>query len=92
MLFNRFRNLLIAIAIGSFLTVSFSCTTRPNDEQIKVMEDTRKAALDAEQKLEELKQRRQQLEGNLSQSNNKVDGVKKDKAETEQRVQNWEGN
>jgi septal ring factor EnvC (AmiA/AmiB activator) len=84
--------LIFALAIGGFLTVSFSCTPHPNDAQIKAMEETRQAALDAERKVEELKQNRQQLEGQLSQSNSKVDGVKKDKAATEQRVQNWEGN
>ena len=92
MLFKRFRNLVFKLAIFCFLFASFSCTQRPNEEQINAMEQTRQAALDAERKVEELKQNRQQLEGQLSQSNSKVDDVKKDKEATEQRVQNWEGN
>ncbi len=92
MLFKRFRNLFIALAACCFLVVSFSCTPHPNEQQINAMEETIDATLEAERKLEELKQQRGQLEGELSQKNSKVDGVKKDKADTEKRLEGWEEN
>ncbi len=84
------NGILIAVISGSFV-LSVGCTKHPNEEQIRVMEETRQAALSAEQKLEETRQKRKQKEDELAAQNKKVDKVKQQKADTEARVNNWQG-
>lgn len=83
------NKLLVALAISGFIMLSFGCTKHPNEDQIRVMEETRSAALAAEQKIQDLENQKKQLESQLAGENKKVDGVKKDKADTEARVANW---
>ena len=83
------KKLVVAIAVSGALLLSFSCTKHPNEDQIRVMEETRQAALDAEKKIQELESQKQQLQSQLAAEQKKVDGVKKDKADTEARVANW---
>lgn len=83
--------LMVASFAGSLLLAT-GCTRHPNEEQIKKMEETRAAALSAEQKVESTRQERQRLEGQLSAKKAELEKVKKEKAEVEKRVQNWQGN
>ena len=90
--FEKVRKVILVLVVGGALTLSFSCTKHPNDEQIRVMEETRSAALSAEQKLEETKQQCNDLEKELAQKQQRAQKAKDQKAAVEQRVQGWQGN
>jgi len=87
---KKLKNTVLMAVIGGSLILSVGCTKHPNEEQIRVMEETRQAALSAEQKLDETTQMRKQKENELSGSQQKVDKVKKQKAETQARVKNFD--
>ena len=90
LLLKGVRKALVVLAIGSFLLLAFSsCTKRPNEEQRMKMEETRSAALSAEQKLEEVRQQRSEAESKVASKKSQLDKVKSDKADTENRVSNW---
>ena len=86
---QKVKKLVVAIAVSGALLLSFSCTKHPNEDQIRVMEETRQAALDAEKKIQDLESQKKQLQSQLAGEQKKVDDVKKDKADTEARVANW---
>lgn len=88
---RRIRSMVLMLAMGGFLVASFSCTQRPNEEQIRVMEETRSATLDAEKKLEELKQKRQQMESELAAKKDKAGDCDTKSTAVEQRVSEWQG-
>jgi hypothetical protein len=90
--FEKVRKVVLVLVVGGALTLSFSCHGHPNDEQIRVMEETRSAALSAEQKLEETKKQCQDLENELAQKQQRAQKAKDQKAAVEQRVQGWQGN
>ena len=83
------KKLVVAIAISGFILASFGCTKHPNEDQIRVMEEARSAALAAEQKVQDLEARKKQLQDQLASEQKKVDGVKKDMADTQARIANW---
>ncbi len=90
LLLKGVRKALVVLAIGSFLLLAFSsCKSRPNEEQRMKMEETRSAALSAEQKLEEVRQQRSEAESKVASKKSQLDKVKSDKADTENRVSNW---
>lgn len=67
------------VAVGSFS----GCTKKPSQDELTKLEDARSAAESAEKKLSDLRQERQQLEGTLSQKQEKLkseeqerDGIK----------------
>ena len=86
---KKAKNLLAIVAISSALLLSVGCGWKPSEEQINQMEETRAAALSAEQKVEELKQQKARLEGQQNAKQQELDKVKADKAATEERVKNW---
>lgn len=90
--FKKLGKLFVIIFVGASLSLAMSCTKHPNEQQIRKMEETRAAALSAEQKLEELKQQRRGLEDQLSAKKKELQTVKDDKAATQDRVANWNQN
>ena len=88
---QRVKKVVLVMVVGGALMFSFSCTKHPNDEQIRVMEETRSAALSAEQKLEDMKRQCSDLEKELAQKQQKAQKAKDQRAAVEQRVQGWKG-
>ena len=60
-----------------------------SEEQIQAMEEKRSAALAAEQKVDDLKSQKSQLESTLSSKQADVEQAKQDKADVESRAENW---
>lgn len=83
------KKMFFALAIGSILLLAFSCKSRPNEEQRQKMEDTRAAALSAEQKLEEVRQSHNKMESDLNKKKAELDKVKSEKADVDKRLENW---
>ncbi len=88
-LVKKITQVLMVSAIAASLIFATSCTRHPNEEQIKKLEETRAAALSAEQKLEQKRQERQSLEQQLAQKKQELEKVKKQKEEVQKRLQNW---
>ncbi|RMH89399.1 MAG: hypothetical protein D6681_14555 [Calditrichaeota bacterium] len=86
------QQLALAVAISGAIVLSSGCTRHPNEKQIREMEETRQAALSAEQKLEELRSQRKQLEDEVARKKQEKQRLDQEKAAVEQRLQNWEGN
>lgn len=89
---KRLRKALFVLAVGGALMLSFGCTKHPNETQIRAMEETRSAALAAEQKVEDQRQQCNRLESELAQKQKELQQVKDDKAAVQQRLQTWQGN
>ena len=85
------RKIVITAVAGVFLLLAAGCGGGPNEEQIKQLEETRAAAISAEDKLEDLKRQRKQLEDKVAARQKDVDKVKAQKAATQERVNNWQG-
>ena len=83
------RKIVITAVAGVFLLLAAG--GGPNEEQIKQLEETRAAAISAEDKLEDLKRQRKQLEDKVAARQKDVDKVKAQKAATQERVNNWQG-
>ncbi len=86
---NGMRKIVVTVAAVGSLILAFSCTKHPNEEQIRQMEETRSAALSAEQKLEEVRQQRQDLEDQLAQKEQERDKVCADRDAVKERLENW---
>ncbi len=82
------RMLIVGLASGALL-LSVGCGWKANEEQIRQMEETRSAALSAEQKLEDLKQQNQQKQEELAAKKKELEQVKAAKEAAKQRVDNW---
>ena len=89
---KRVKKMVLVLIVGVALMISFGCTKHPNEEQIRVMEETRTAALSAEQKLEEMKKQCDDLEKELAQKQQEAQKAKDQKAAVEQRLQSWQEN
>lgn len=83
-----FKLLMIGI-VAAALVFATACARHPNEEQIKKLEETRAAALSAEQKLEQKKQERQSLEQQVEQKKQELEKIKKQKEKVQKRVENW---
>ncbi len=81
---------LMLVIAGSFL-VSTGCTRHPNEEQIRVMEEARAAALAAEKKLDETRQECDQLDKQLQAKKAELEKAKKERELIKSRLENWSG-
>jgi outer membrane PBP1 activator LpoA protein len=75
-LLRMFKLILPVIVIVGFLA---SCASHPDEEQIKVLEETKAAALSAEQSLAEKKQETSDLEAKCEAKKAELEKVKKEK-------------
>ena len=89
---KKMKKMIPVFVVAGALILSFGCTKHPNEEQIRVMEETRTAALSAEQKLEDMKKQCDDLEKELAQKQEQAQKAKDQKAAVEQRLQGWSGN
>ncbi|GEM_PF-841655 len=83
------RRWLVSGAVIGSLFFAFGCTSHPNDNQIRQMEETRSAALSAEQRLDDLTKQRQQLESELAQKQKELQQCETNKADVQKRLDNW---
>jgi len=77
------------ILLMSALVLVFlaACTSHPNEEQIKVLEETKSAALSAEKACADKKQERNALEANLDTKKTELEKVKAEKAKVLEKVE-----
>ena len=78
--------LLVLFAIGTLAVTS--CTKHPNEEQIKMLEETKSAALAAEQTLAEKTKERQALEREVKVKEAELEKIKADKEKVKQFLEN----
>jgi septal ring factor EnvC (AmiA/AmiB activator) len=62
------------------------CTKKPSQDELTKLEEARSAAESAEKKLSDLRQERQQLEGNLSQKQDKLKTEESERDSVKQKV------
>lgn len=88
---QKVGKLLLVITIIVMLTFSFvlmSCSKHPSDEQLKALEETKKAALAAEDQLAAKKQEKANLERELAEKKQKLEEQKKEKEKVKSRLEN----
>ncbi|RMD97432.1 MAG: hypothetical protein D6814_09480 [Calditrichaeota bacterium] len=80
----------LPLIFAGALIFSVGCARHPNEEQIRVMEEARAAALAAEKQLEEKRQERQQLEQQVAQKKQELEKAKQMRDQVKQRVEAFE--
>ncbi len=86
------KALLNAVLVTGFalsLMLSTGCSRHPNEEQIRVMEEARAAALSAEEQLAQKQQECEDLKQQVASKQKELDNLKKERELVQQRVQNW---
>lgn len=86
---SKVKAVVLVAIVAAFFAISTGCTSHPNDEQIRVMEETRSAALAAEQKLADKRQECAQLESQLAAKKRELDKVKQEREDVKRRLAQW---
>lgn len=86
---TKFKAVVLVTIVTAFFIISIGCARHPNEEQIRVMEETRSAALAAEQKLADKRQECDQLESQLADKKRELEAVKQEREDIKQRLENW---
>lgn len=83
------RSFKFVLLCGVFLMgLYFSgCTKHPNTEQLNALEEQKKAALAAEDQLDQLRREKAELEKKLAAKKAKLEESKKEKADVQQRLE-----
>lgn len=89
---SKFKIAALVAVVAAFFIFSIGCSRRPNEEQIRVMEEARSAALAAEQKLADKRQECNQLENQLNQKKQELDAAKQEREDIKQRLETWTEN
>ena len=84
LLLNAFR---IFLSVCLFVGLLASCASHPDEDQIKALEETKAAALSAEQALSQKKQDSSELEAKLEAKKAELEKVKKEKEVVLQRLE-----
>ncbi len=90
---NSPKKLLNFVLVGVFsfsILVATGCSRHPNEEQINKMEETRSAALAAEQKLADVKKERESLEQQVATKKTELENVQNEKAKVEEALKNFQ--
>jgi chromosome segregation ATPase len=74
----------ITCLLGTFLLSG--CTKRPNEAQLNVLEETKKAALSAEEELAKKQQEKADLENELAEKKQKLEDAKSEKETVKQKA------
>ncbi len=77
------KKFLLTVTIASF--VFAGCTRYANDDELKVLNDTKAAANKADSKLSKLKDERKSLEDKLAEKETELKAAKEEKAAVEAR-------
>jgi len=80
------RTLKIMLSVALFAGFLASCASHPDEDQIKALEETKAAALSAEQTLAQKKQERSDLEAKLAAKKDELEKVKREKELVLQRL------
>lgn len=80
------RMLKIMLSVALFAGFLASCASHPDEDQIKALEETKAAALSAEQTLAQKKQERSDLEAKLAAKKDELEKVKREKELVLQRL------
>lgn len=89
---NMLKKLLVLASIVC-LIAAFSltgCTRHPNEEQLNTLEETKKAALGAEDQLAQKQQEKADLENELAEKKQKLEDTKKEKEAVKNRLSGME--
>ncbi|HHE55993.1 MAG TPA: hypothetical protein ENL21_09440 [Caldithrix abyssi] len=82
---NKLRIFMLALISVAMLSLT-SCKWKPSEEQIKTLEETKAAALSAEETLQKKKAERQEWENKVAAKKAELEKLKKDK----ENVQNFQ--
>jgi septal ring factor EnvC (AmiA/AmiB activator) len=80
------RSLKIMLSVALFAGFLASCASHPDEDQIKALEETKAAALSAEQTLAQKKQASSDLEAKLAAKKQELEKVKREKELVLQRL------
>jgi len=89
---KRFSTTSIRAAVVVLLMVSLviiGCSKGPNEKQLKALEDTKAAALSAEQKASDCNSEKAKLEKQLAEQKQKLEAMKQEKVVVEKRLAAW---
>lgn len=76
----------LAAGFALSLGVSTGCTKHPNEEQLQALEETKQAALSAEQTLEQKKREKSDLERQLEQKKRELQKAKDEQEAVKRRL------
>lgn len=82
--FSRVKVFLIT---ALFFCLLFSCAKKPNEEQVKALEETKSAALAAEKSLADKQKERSELESQCEAKKKELDQVKLEKETVLQKLE-----
>lgn len=88
---SKVKWVILVASVSLFFVISTGCSRHPNEEQIRVMEEARSAALAAEQKLADKRQECNDLESQLAQKKKDLEAAKQEREDIKQRLANWTG-
>jgi septal ring factor EnvC (AmiA/AmiB activator) len=80
------RTLKITLSVALFAGFLASCASHPDEDQIKALEETKAAALSAEQTLAQKKQESSDLQAKLAAKKEELEKVKREKELVLQRL------
>jgi len=80
------RTLRITLSVALFAGFLASCASHPDEDQIKALEETKAAALSAEQTLAQKKQESSDLQAKLAAKKEELEKVKREKELVLQRL------
>jgi len=80
------RTLRITLSVALFAGFLASCASHPDEDQIKALEETKAAALSAEQTLAQKKQESSDLQAKLTAKKEELEKVKREKELVLQRL------
>jgi septal ring factor EnvC (AmiA/AmiB activator) len=81
------HSLRIFVSIALFAGILASCASHPDEDQIKALEETKAAALSAEQTLAQKRQERSDLEAKLQTKKAELEKVQKERELVLQRLE-----
>ncbi len=90
---TKFLRAISVIAVIALFVLSLTmtgCSRHPNEEQLQVLEDTKAAALEAEQKLSDCQENHSELESKLAATQQELEEVKEEKELVVQRLEAME--
>jgi hypothetical protein len=85
---RMFKSWIPCIVIASMIAVGGlnGCTKKPSQDELTKLEEARTAAESAEKKLSDLRQERQQLEGTLTQKQDKLKTEEQERDSVKQKL------
>ncbi len=86
---SKIKRVISVVIIGAFLAGTLAltgCTRYANEDQLKQLEETKNAALKAEEKIKELTTEKSSLEKKVAAKKAELENVKKEKETVKERL------